>query len=133
MFVLFPLHRSCKGNEVLILFQWIVIVPILWLWVLLEVLVHVIFEVKTDSIASDAITIKYGKVATHCIARIKLLCSTATLPTLIRGSSPRWLYPDSWGSRAKSPPSLLLRAIRPRAAHPGDCYGTPGNEAIYCP
>ena len=45
-----------------------------------------------------------------------------------------YMYPDSRRSRAKSPPPLLLlRASRPEAAHPGDCFGTPGNHAIYCP
>ena len=37
------------------------------------------------------------------------------------------------GSLAKSPPPLLLlRAIRPEAALAGDCFDTPGNEAM-CP
>ena len=53
--------------------------------------------------------------------------------TSIMGSSPRWMYPDSRRSRAKSPlRPLLLRTIRPGAVHPGDCYGTPGNKVIYC-
>ena len=44
------------------------------------------------------------------------------------------MCPDSKRSRAKSPsPLLLLWAIWPGAAYPGDCFGTPGNQAIYCP
>ena len=36
-------------------------------------------------------------------------------------------------SRAKLPPPLLLlQAIRHGAAHPGDCFGTPGSQTINC-
>ena len=45
------------------------------------------------------------------------------------------MYPDSGTSRhqsrAKSPPSiLLLRALRPGAAHPGDGFGAPENVRL---
>ena len=47
------------------------------------------------------------------------------------------MHPDSETSRrrsrAKSPPSLLLlRALRPGAAHPGDGFGAPGMYGWYC-
>ena len=53
----------------------------------------------------------------------------------IGGASSRWMYPDSEASRrrswAKSPPSLLLlRALRPGAARPGDGFGAPGNVRL---
>ena len=52
----------------------------------------------------------------------------------IGGASLWWMYPDSKQSQAKSPtPILQLLAIRPGAAHPGGCFGTPGYKAIYCP
>ena len=57
------------------------------------------------------------------------------LQASIEGASSRWMYSDSKASRrrswAKSPPSLLLlRALRPGAAHPGDGFGVPGNVQL---
>ena len=44
----------------------------------------------------------------------------------IGGASSRWMYPDSGRSRAKSPqPHLLLRAIMPGTAHPGELLRYP--------
>ena len=53
----------------------------------------------------------------------------------IRGTSMRWMYPDSWNRRhrrrAKSPPSLLpLQALWPGTAHSGDSFGDPGNARL---
>ena len=78
-----------------------------------------------------------GPKAQPCSNHDTMLTRLLRLPsttTSIEGASPCWMYPDSKQSRAKSPlPLLLLLAIRPGAAHPEDCSGTPGNQAIYCP
>ena len=71
---------------------------------------------------------------TKMIPEIRNHSSQQTYLASIGGASQWWMYPDFKQSRAKSPPPLLLlRAIGPGAAHPGDCFGTPGNQAIYSP
>ena len=96
------------------------------------------YTLNINAISVDTPTLTYcalySAYKSH-IWQLQQTCSSAyNSHTSIGGASPWWMYPDSKQGRAKSPPPLLLlRAIRPGASHPGDCFGATGNQAIYCP